>query len=222
MNLFGLFASKKKVKSGRLPDESFREMVSFAEEKGFRSSVAELMPAKVLEIAPRQRSLSAFFKEKGAEVTRLGGAVEQEMGTPGAAFVFSHWENFPFLDATWGAVFLRLPFLRESKGRALREAGRLVKEGGKLYLTDFHPFSLSVQKEALKSAASADGMGPGFEWYFRLFQELGLKIESVQEVFFDGSLKKFFGKEEKLLEPLRRTPFLILFGLRKESSRADR
>ncbi len=206
MGLFDFFSLKRKKKEEEV---SFHEMISFVEGREFSSRLPDLTQKKVLEIAPLQKSFAPLFREKGAAVvTSLGSAKEQAMGGQEGGFVLSSWEHLPFLEASWDSVFLRLPLLpvlKGSKEKILREARRVVKEKGSIGWSDFHPFSLK----------NPSG-GEGFEGCFKLFQEAGLTIDWVKESFFDGSLKKFFGeKQNGVFERLRKTPFLILFGLKK-------
>lgn len=218
MSFFRFFTgARKKEEGSTLPlpmsEDRFLEMAFFTEEREVRSHLTDVAGKKVLEISPRQRPLSGFFREKGAAlVARLGGAGDKE------ASLLSHLENLPFLDASLDLVLVRPAFLKGAHGRLLRETSRILASGGAVLVSDLHPFSVMVQKEHLGSPAGEEGMGPGFERYFKLCREAGLHLRSVRELFFEGSLRKFFvsAEEKKVFEGLRRTPFLIFFLLNKD------
>jgi SAM-dependent methyltransferase len=227
MGLFGVF-SKKKIEAPEpagmpLTEDQFRELIHRVEDKEFRMRVPDLSHKKALELAPRQKSCSVLMKEKGAAlIARLGGTKEKELMDPASTaetFILSHWESLPFLDSSFDFILLRSAFLKVNPGRVLREAGRVLDTKGSLLLCDLHPFSAVVQKEHLKNPVGEEGMGPGFERYAKWFREAGFRFEWVREVFFEGSMRKAFGNNEELargFEGLRRTPFLILFLLKKE------
>jgi SAM-dependent methyltransferase len=231
MGLFGSFAKKKKegvLEPAAMPltEEQMRDLVQKVEEKEFRTRFPDLATKKALELAPRQRPAGSLIREKGARlVARLGGTKEKEFVDPSAtneSFILSHWESLPFLDSSLDFILLRSAFLKANLGRVLREVGRVLDTKGSVLLSDLHPFSSVVQKEHLKSPVGEEGMGPGFERYHKWFREAGFRSEWVREIFFEGSMKKSlaaFGVSEdqqKAFDGLRRTPFLILFSLKKE------
>jgi SAM-dependent methyltransferase len=215
LKIFSRPAKKKEEDRGK-----FFEMVSFVEERELRTRLPELAGQKALEISPQHRPLTSLLKEKGAKsVARLGGLKEKE--TPGAkeeTFILSHWEHLPFLDNSWDFVLLRAAFLKGGLGRILRESSRILKRQGLVMVCDLHPFSRRVQEEHLKNPVGEEGVGPGFERYFRFYRDSGLRLHAVKELFYEGSLKKFFvsKEEQKEFDQLRRTPFLIFFLLKKE------
>jgi SAM-dependent methyltransferase len=229
MGLFSAFSKKKNevpAPAGLpLSEDQFRELIHGTEDKEFRSRVPDLSGKKALELAPRQKSSGAFLREKGANlVARLGGTREKEMldRDPSSApdpFILSHWESLPFLDSCFDFILLRSSLLKVSLGRVLREAGRVLDTKGSLLLSDLHPFSQMVQRDHLKNPVGEEGMGPGFERYAKWFREAGFRFEWVREIFFEGTMKKAFGVSEdrqQAFDGLRRTPFLILFSLKKE------
>lgn len=227
MGLFGVFSKKKKVEES-LPEkklfseDQFRELIHGVEDREFRARLPALSQKKALEIAPRQKSESLLLQEKGAAlIARLGGVKERESTDPASqvgTFILSHWESLPFLDSSFDFILLRSAFLKVSLGRVLREAGRILDTKGSVLLSDLHPFSQPVQKEHLKNPVGEEGMGPGFERYLKWFREGGFRFEWVREIFFEGSMRKALGAEDqtRIFETLRRTPFLILFLLKKE------
>ncbi len=230
MGFFSGF-SKKKTETPApaglpLSEDQFRDLIHQGEDKEFRTRVPDLAGKKALEIAPRQKGSAVFLRGKGAGlVARLGGTKEKDLaesGTSGAGgetFILSHWESLPFLDSCFDFVLLRSAFLKVSLGRVLREAGRVLDTKGSLLLSDLHPFSQMVQREHLKNPVGEEGIGPGFERYAKWFREAGFRFEWVREIFFEGTMKKAFGVSEdqqRAFDGLRRTPFLILFSLKKE------
>lgn len=221
MGFLNIF-SKKKEPSLPLSEEKFREMVFFVEEREIRNRLPDLIGKRALEVSPRHDPFSPVFKEKGAKVVaRIGGTKEKETAAErkgGEAFILSHWENLPFLEASWDFVLLRTAFLKGGFGRILREISRVLKPDGVVMVCDLHPFSAMVQKEHLKNPVGEEGIGPGFERYFKFYRDSGLRLQAVKEIFFEGSFKKFFAsaQDQKLFEQLRRTPFMILFLLKKE------
>jgi SAM-dependent methyltransferase len=224
MGLFSSFAKKKTEAPAPagvpLSEDQFRDLIHAAEDKEFHTRLPDLSQKKALELAPRQRSAGPFLKEKGAGLfVPLGGTREKDLADPNGPFVVAHWESLPFLDSSFDFVLLRSAFLKVSLGRVLREVGRILDTKGSVLMTDFHPFSAIVQKEHLKSPVGEEGMGPGFERYMKWFREAGFRFEWVREIFFEGAMKKAFGaseEQQKVFESLRRTPFLIVFSLKKE------
>jgi ubiquinone/menaquinone biosynthesis C-methylase UbiE len=224
MGLFSVFAKKKTeapAPAGMpLSEDQFRDLIHTAEDRELPSRLPDLSQKKSLEISPRQKSAAKVLKDKGTGLcVPIGGTKEKELSDPNAPFVVAHWESLPFLDSSFDFVLLRSAFLKVSLGRVLREIGRVLDTKGSVLMTDLHPFSAAVQKEHLKSPVGEEGLGPGFERYVKWFREAGFRFEWVREIFFEGSLKKAFGNSEehqKLFESLRRTPFLILFSLKKE------
>ncbi len=217
-------ASKKKGESAvfslPLSEEGFREVTAFVDDREIRPRLPDLSGRKVIEIAPRQRPLGPLFREKGARlVSRVGGTKERESSTDPKAdpFILSHWENLPFLDASWDFAVVRVSLLRAPLGRILREVSRVLAKKGGAILSDLHPFSATVQKDHLKNPVGEEGMGPGFERYLKIFREVGFEIEWVREIFFEGVMRRFFATEEqkRVFEEIRRTPLMILFSLRK-------
>lgn len=211
MGFLGFLSKGKKGEA--LPEERFREMIYFAEERAFQTHFTELSGKNLLEIAPRLASMQVLLRDKGGGlVARVGGPREKE----GANLVAS-LENLPFLDGSWEVILLRVARTQAGLGRLIKESGRVLKKEGVLLLSDLHPFSTVVQSEHFKSAVGEESLGPGLERYFKFFREGGVVMESVREIFFDGSLKKFFASdsEKKAFETIRRTPFLIFFSLRK-------
>lgn len=213
MNFLGIFSRKEKRENGK----SFDEAIFIAEEKEMKNHLPIVSAKKVLEIAPRLPSFSKFLSEKGAYVIRMGGSKEREFPGEGN-FVVSHWESLPFLNGSLDFIFLRTFFLKSGFGRLLHEASRTLGEGGQLWISDLHPFSLMAQEDHRKSAGGEEGLAPGFERYFKWFQETGFTLKQVRESFFDGSFRKFFASEsqKKEFETLRKSPFLIFFQLVKE------
>ncbi|QQR81565.1 MAG: class I SAM-dependent methyltransferase [Deltaproteobacteria bacterium] len=204
-----------------LGESPFRQLLYYSEQKELKSRLPSLSGCKVLEIAPRESSLTPMIRSMNpALMVRVGGQKEKEMPSDESAeFVLSHWENLPFLEGSWDFILLRPHFSKISLSRILREASRILKSGGMILLSDFHPFSHMIQKEHLRSVVGEDSLGPGFERYFKFFRESGLTVDSVKEFFYDGSLRKFFqtsGNDQELFENLRKTPFLIFFLLQKE------
>ena len=204
-----------------LSEDQFRDLIQASEDKELRLRVPDLSQKKALELAPRQQTCSALLKEKGAAlIARLGGTKELAASAEaGDTFILSHWESLPFLDSSVDFILIRSAFLRVSLGRVLREAGRILDTKGSVLLCDQHPFSATVQKEHLKSPVGEEGIGPGFERYAKWFREAGFRFEWVRELFFEGSMKKAFGPSEdqqRAFDSLRRTPFLIVFSLKKE------
>ncbi len=226
MSLFTIFSQNKKKEDGGsdglffpLSEALFRGMIAFAEEREISPWFSYLNDKKVLEISPKHVSFSTTLKAHGARVVaRVGGMKEKEEAGKGPEnFVLSHWEKLPFVDNSWDFVLLRTSFLKGKTGRLFREVGRVLSPEGVVCLIDLHPFSVMVQREHLKNPVSEEGLGPGFEHYFKFLKEAGLAIDSVREVFFDGSFRKFFADQKSgLFESLRRTPFLILFLLKKK------
>lgn len=226
MGLLAIFSQNKKKEDRDkdspflpLPENLLRDMISFAEEREISPWFSYLNDKKVLEISPRHVSFSTTLKAHGARVVaRVGSMKEKEEAEKGPEnFVLSHWENLPFVDHSWDFILLRTSFLKGKTGRLFREVGRVLSPEGVVCLIDLHPFSVMVQGEHLKNPVSEEGLGPGFEHYFKFLKEAGLTIDAVREVFFDGSFRKFFADQKKgLFESLRRTPFLILFLLKKK------
>lgn len=204
-----------------LSEEGFRDLLLFTDEKEMKPRLPSLIGEKVLEISPRHKPLTSLFAKGGASlIVRLGGTREKEMARvprmKEEIFILSHWESLPFLDHSFDCIVLRTAFLKGNVSRLLREASRVLKPEGLLILSDLHPFSLGVQQEHLKSPVGEESMGPGFERYFKFFRESGLALESVKEMFYDGSIKKFFESDssKKNFESLRKTPLLIFFFLK--------
>ncbi len=112
---------------------------------------------------------------------------------------------------------MRMASLRGSLGRLLREVGRILQPQGTVLFSDLHPFSQMIQKEHLKNPVSEEGLGPGFERYYKWFREAGLQVDAVKEAFFEGAMKKSFTSEDqkKYFDQVRKTPFLIFLSLRK-------
>ncbi|HSA58450.1 MAG TPA: class I SAM-dependent methyltransferase [bacterium] len=229
MRLFAVFSKKKSEvpAPAGLPisEEQFRDLIHGVEDKELRARVPDLSGKKILELAPRQKSASVFLREKGAGVVvRLGGTKEKEIldrdpSSSPETFILSHWESLPFLDSCFDFILVRSAFLKVSLGRVLREVGRVLDTKGSVLLSDFHPFSQMVQREHLKNPVGEEGMGPGLERYAKWFREAGFRFEWVREIFFEGIMKKSFGTSEahqQAFDGLRRTPFLILFSLKKE------
>jgi len=217
LNLFSK-GQKKSVVYSPLSEEGFRDLLLFSEGKEIKPRLPSLIGEKVLEISPRHKPLTSLFKKEGAAIVmRLGGTREKEIARiEGEIFILSHWESLPFLDHSFDCIVLRTAFLKGNISRLLREASRVLKPEGLLIMSDLHPFSLGVQQEHLKSPVGEESLGPGFERYFKFFRESGLALESVKEMFYDGSIKKFFESDsgKKTFESLRKTPFLIFFFLR--------
>ena len=224
MSFLDIF-SKNKKDSHRierpLSESSFREMLYFAEERELHPRLPDLTGKKVLEISPNQKTFLKELQHKGAQaMARLGTSQDKgrEPGNSQVPFILAHWENLPFLKESLDFVLLRTSFLKTGLSRLVHESGRIVKPKGMVLVSDRHPFSQMVQGEHFKNPAGEEGIGPGFERYLKIFQESGLRLTWVKELFFDGSLKKFFASktEQENFNHLRKTPFLISFLLSKE------
>lgn len=226
MGLLSIFSGKKQEESSGpvvpLAEDVFRDLIFSVEEKELRQRLPELTQKKVLEISPRQKPFTEFLTEKGSKfIVRLGGPKEKETagaGNPAEVFILAHWESLPFLNESSDFVLMRMASLRGSLARMLREVGRVLRPQGVILFTDLHPFSQMIQKEHLKNPVGEEGLGPGFERYFKWFREAGLRVDTVKEIFFEGALRKFFATEDqkKYFDQVRRTPFLIFFSLRKD------
>lgn len=226
MDLLKVFSKGGKGLADGVPltEDAFREMVFFLEDREMRSLLPDLSGKMALEISPRQKPALNLLKGKGAGfVGLLGGTKEKELAAamdPESAFVFARQESLPFVDGGWNFALLRTTFLKGSLGKALREVARVLNSKGSVFLSDLHPYSLAAQKESLKTVTSESNQEPtGFEGYFKNFQEADLEMELVRELFYEGTLKKFFASDEekKAFDALRKTPLLIQFLLKKKS-----
>ncbi len=202
---------KSEPRSGKSSsEESLRPLAFSIEDKELKALLPDLQKKQVLEIAPHQKSLDVSLEEKGAKVVRLGGAREKDQGKAGK-FVFSHWENIPLLPGSQDVVLLRMAFLKSSPGRILKEAARVLSLSGKMIVSDFHPFGAFARSEG--------GNEPqGFERYWKSFEEAGLKIVSVREIFFESAMKKNLPEDFARAEALKNTPVLMIFALEKRAS----
>jgi hypothetical protein len=215
MGFFGFFRDKKeksatKTQKSAESEAALRDLVFSIEEKELIALLPALKGKQALEIAPHQKSLDGFLEEKGAKLVRVGGAREKDLGKAGK-FAFSHWENIPLFPGSQDVVLLRTAFLKASPARLLKEAARLLSLHGRIVLSELHPFRLL-------SRGDGGGTEPaGFERYWKYFEEAGLKLTAIREVFFENTMKKVVFDDAKKVEILKNTPVLLLFVLEKSS-----
>lgn len=192
-------------------------MISAIEEGEIPPEIPELAGKKALEFSPSLRPLSRLLQNKGARFTaRLGSKGDRE-AEKDSCFVLSHWEALPFLDGAWDFFLIRASLLKGDVTRLLREAARVLSPQGMILFTDIHPHSPILPRD-LPKGAGGDEERRGLERAFKGFREAGFSVQRVRETFFEGPLRKFFvsAGEKKILEGLKKTPFLIFFLAKKD------
>ena len=199
----------KSSSGASLSEARLRTLIEPVERAEF-AKLPDLSGQIVLEVAPQLKPFSPLLKEKGASFVA-------ELGTLEGASVKSRWETLPIRTGVCHLALCRTHFVGRELTSLLKETARVLKNQGTLLVAGLHPFSLMIQDQVKKNPVTEDGIAPGFEKFFRLFQSQGMRLEGVKEVFFDLSLKKLFGEAgQKEYERYRKSPFLIFFTLRKQ------
>lgn len=206
LKIFSRSESKQRLTPTR---EKMGEMIRMVEAQGIETLLPDLSAKTLVEIAPQLRPLDSLLKEKGTGlVVRIGTTEDYSLRC--------RWDSLPIRSLSCDGVLLRTPFVKKDLVRLFKEAGRVLKSRGKVFLSDLHPFSFIVQEEYKRNPAVEEGMPPGFERYFRIFESVGLRPTQIKEAFFDSSLKKFWGDEKGIaFEKIQKSPFLIFMVLDK-------
>ncbi len=199
-----------------LSEDQLLPMILQAEEREWMPRIEFAKGQNVLEFSPRIQSQLHWARPKTPKLLiHFGDKEEGLKSDEGVNPVLGQADNWPFLESSIDILLLRTPLVRMKWTKLLREAHRVLKTGSLLYWTDMHPFSMMVQHEVKQSTVIDEGLMPGLEKYFKMTMDAGFQFHLIKEAFIDGSYKKLFGDSDTILDPYRKSPFLLYLCLKK-------
>lgn len=119
------------------------------------------------------------------EMLELANRNKEKMGVENVEFLKGFIENIPLEDETVDAIISNCVInLTEDKTKALSEAYRVLKNGGRLAIADvvsLRPVSSEIKKQAQLWAGCISGAMPISE-YIIILEEIGFKNISIEPV----------------------------------------
>ncbi|MDO8643828.1 MAG: hypothetical protein Q7S00_02530 [bacterium] len=201
--------------------ERLTDLFSHLEQREIRPRIPSSLREKTaLHLSAFPGLMTPVFLEKGASlIIHLSPRPFRNAPTEPKTFsIQGSPQNMPLKSTTVDFMILSLSNLSKDKTPLLvRESGRLLKDGGKLILSHWHPFLGQRLREKFGPKESGDEEKMNFEKYFKLFRQEGLSIGNLKEIFLDGSLRSFFKTEEEkhFFNLDRGAPLAIFFFLSK-------
>jgi len=119
------------------------------------------------------------------EMLALANSNKEKMGVENVEFIKGFIEDIPLVDETVDAIISNCVInLTEDKTRALSEAYRVLKRGGRLAIADvvsLRPVSQEIKKQAELWAGCISGTLP-IEEYKKILENIGFKNISIEPV----------------------------------------
>jgi malonyl-CoA O-methyltransferase len=157
----------------------------------------------------------------------LERAKQKVSGAVPVSFHHTTLEHLPFPDSSFDVILctLVLGHVRDLGG-AIGELARVLRPGGEILLSDFHPFGQLLGWERTFRTSSTDGgkiysvqyYGHLHSTYFTAFQKHHLDIVSMREPILDESLLPYYRKarREDIFEQYKGYPILLIIHVRKK------
>ncbi len=172
--------------------------VQILEAEALYRLLPDLRDLTVLDLGCGNGRISRLALERGAAAT-IGVDVSEGMleaaaaSLPSARWVQADARALPFEVATFDAVVcaLMMGHVNDLEA-ALAEIARVLRPGGTLVLSDFHPYAtLRGGQRAFTDAASGQAFAIEnhphlFETYLRCFKTLSLVLEALEEPCYEG------------------------------------
>lgn len=200
-----------------------------AEEPVVRSFLSGVEPGRTLDVAAGTGRFASILVELGHEVIAADMSLEMlNRGRAkgiGASFLRADMRGIPLRSASvdlaaCGLALTHVPDL----GPPIAEIARVVRPGGRMLLSDVHPFAVATGAQAMfKTVDGARGVARNHvHWpsaYLNAFAMAGLTVERVAEPQVDEAFIQELGSEE-LRDAARGglvgLPLVLIWLLRKE------
>jgi ubiquinone/menaquinone biosynthesis C-methylase UbiE len=200
-----------------------------AEEPVVRSFLSGLKPGRTLDVAAGTGRFASILVELGHEVIAADMSIEMlERGRAKAiraSFLRGDMRAIPLRSESVDLVACGLALTHvQDLGPPIAEIARVVRPGGRVLLSDVHPFAVATGAQAMfKAVDGARGVARNHvHWpsaYLDAFATPGLRVERAAEPQVDDAFIQELGSEE-LRDAARPAlvglPLVLVWLLRKE------
>jgi ubiquinone/menaquinone biosynthesis C-methylase UbiE len=177
-----------------------------AEEPFVRAFLSEIQPGRTLDVAAGTGRFATILAELGHEVIAADLSLEMlERGRAkgiGASFLRGDMRAIPLRAESVDLAVCGLALTHvQDLGQAIAEIARVVRPGGRMLLSDVHPFAVATGAQAMfKTIDGARGVARNhLHWpssYLDAFKTAGLAVERVAEPQVDEAFIQELGSEE--------------------------
>lgn len=207
----------------QVPLPKLKELISRASARVLAQLIPTVGARPVLEVCEGFDTFYEMLKERGAaqivhvDIGNIAAGKEKTPPVRGPHFVYAEAKKIPFDDNFFGFALacLTTPFQGEMV-KSVKEIGRVLKAGGDIIITDFHPYGLYAKKGNVRLKSRETGV-KGLEDYYKICKVAGLKVVDVKEVFIDETMRPFFisPDEKAAYKNIKDTPLIICLLAKK-------
>ncbi|PIU57652.1 MAG: hypothetical protein COS89_03975 [Deltaproteobacteria bacterium CG07_land_8_20_14_0_80_38_7] len=200
---------------GQIEQNKIQDMISFATERIYLSTIPLLQDHATLEIGEGEPLFTQRFVQQKArssvymDLSNMAG-IPQGDATRGYVIKGSAG-SLPFHNDFFDYICARLTTnLQGDIVKSVKEIGRVLIPGGQGVFIDFHPYGLYA-KHGSDRMLSVESTIRGIEDYYKICRTSGLRIISIKEAFIDESFRPMFaGDAIQSYRNIKGSP-LILF-----------
>lgn len=207
----------------RLPVEKIKQLIYKTSDKIIKASLADLESMYCLEIGDLESAYSNDLLEQNA-----GFSLFLDIGPDTGQRISSRFQivkaqphRLPLAKSSFDFALARLATpSQKNLESTVYEIGRVMKEGSKGLVVDYHPYGLYAKKgsEMLRPSSTAIR---GIEDYYILFKKAGLRIIDIREAWIDETVRSVFSEEEiHEYRELKGTPLVIFLFFYKPKGKS--
>lgn len=202
-------------------------------------ALCDLLPSlkskRVLDVGCGTGRVTSILADGGAacivgidfSFSMLEQASTQLRSSPNTHLIAAAGQRLPFADNSFDLVTcsLMISHLEDLFG-VVAELARLIKPGGRMLISEFHPFwhllgwdrSFQKQKNGQVARIRIRYFRYLYEDYFQAFKAAKLEIEAIREPLLDKSVKQFFEGSRQSAANYKKFvgyPVVLCFRLRR-------
>jgi ubiquinone/menaquinone biosynthesis C-methylase UbiE len=198
-----------------------------AEERALLEQLDGLQPGLALDVATGTGRIATHLVERGHSVVgcdRSPGMLRQATQKPGVNVVQADLRDLPFAGGSFDVVTCALALTHVSDLRsALTSFARVLREGGRIVLSEIHPFAVMTGAHAFfrqedDSRAVTRNEQHSVSGYVNAALGSGLRVAGCAEALVDEELLREFGVDDDWLHPEQAVlglPFAVIWILDK-------